>query len=159
MPYPAPARMAPDTPTIKTNSDFLDIHLFSNQAPQDRKMWQTDVAKLALFHQDTIPYVLVTFPRHRVTFDCPFNILRVPDEIRSLWFTSEKSMAKLILASYPTNLFFGMQLIDVAWAAELRRVSREGIERYGSAEAIDRQSHYIEDRVSTAQMWLGRWQL
>lgn len=157
MPYPAPRHVAPDSPTIRTNTDFLDIHLYSAQPQQDRAMWQTDEAQLALFHQEAIPYVLVHFPRHRVTFDCPFNILRVSVDIRQAWFFSDKSMTGLILASYSTNLFFGMQRIGVDWADELRTVTRQSMQQYPTAEAIDQRGQQIEARLTTAQMWQQRW--
>lgn len=158
MPYSAPAQLAPDTTTLKTNSDFLDLHLYSGSVAEDRKMWQTEEAQLGLFHRDAVPFVLVNFPLHNVVFDFPFNILRVQTDIRSAWFSSEKTFAKLILASYPQNLFYAMQMVNVKWAAELRQVARQGMERYQTAEAIDRHGAQIEARLTTAQMWQARWQ-
>lgn len=157
MPYPAPPSIAPDSPTIRTNSDFLDIHLYSAQPQQDRVMWQTDQAQLGLFYQGVIPYILVHFSKHRVTFDCPFNIRVVPDDIRESWFVSERTVAGLILASYPTNLFFGIQRIAADWAADLRQLAQLTMSTYPTAEAVEEQQRLIESSVSTAQMWQQRW--
>lgn len=120
-------------------------------------MWQTDQVQLGLFYLGAIPYILVHFSKHRVTFDCPFNIRAVPDDIRTPWFVSERTVAGLILASYPTNLFFGMQRITVDWAADLRQLAQLTMSTYPTAEAVEKQQRLIESSVSTAQMWQQRW--
>lgn len=158
MPYSAPAQLAPDTTTLKTNSDFLDLYLYSGSVAEDRTMWLTEEAQLGLFHRDAVPYVLVNFPLHDVIFDFPFNILRVGADIRAAWFSSEKTFVKLILASYPQNLFYAMQMVNVNWANELRQVARQSLERCKTAEAIDRHGEQIESQMNTAQMWQARWQ-
>ncbi|PRY35019.1 hypothetical protein CLV58_115102 [Spirosoma oryzae] len=158
MPDPAPAHMAPDAPVVRANTDFLDIHLYSAQYQQDRVMWQTDGAQLGLFVQDQVPYLLVHFPNHQVTFDCPFNIRRVSENIRTIWIKSDQSTVGLILASYPTNCFYGMQRVGVNWATELRRIAQLTMDAYPTADAVERQQRLIEARFSTAQMWQQQYQ-
>ena len=156
MPYPDPPGLAPDSPVIRTNTNFLDIILYSSQAVSDRPMWQQEEAQLGLFHRDALPYLLVHFPRSRVTFDCPYNIWRVDADIRATWFLSSTSMLSLILAQHGTNRFYGMQRYPMPWAAELRQISQQTMQQYKSAEEVDAHGRRIESQMGVAQMWQQR---
>lgn len=157
MPYPGPPAIPADSPIIRTNTDFLDIIFYSAQAAADQKMWQTEQAQLGLFHQDGVPYLLVHFPNHRVTLDCPYNFWRVQANIQELWLTSGKKILGLVLASHSTNLFYAMQRQSVSWADELRRVCELTRQRFRSANEVDQRGRLIESRMNPAQMWHQRY--
>lgn len=156
LPYPTPPGIAPDSPVIQTNTDFLDIILYSSQAKADRAMWQKEPAQIGLFHRDALPYLLVHFPQSRVTFDCPYNIWRVDAAIRQAWFLSDKSMVNLVLAQHGTNAFYGMQRQSVPWAGQLRQLCAGQMQQYASAAEVDAQGHRLEAQVGVAQMWQQR---
>jgi len=156
MPYPAPPGVAPDGPVIQTNTDFLDVILYSSQATADRLIWQRESAQFGLFHRDALPYVLVHFPQSRMTFDCPYNVWRVDATIRQAWFLSDKAMLNLILAQHGTNQFYGMQRHVILWADQLRQICTQQLRRYTSATQVDAQGHRLEAEVGVAQMWKQR---
>ncbi|XAZ81817.1 hypothetical protein A6C57_26865 (plasmid) [Fibrella sp. ES10-3-2-2] len=156
LPFPAPPGIAPDSPVIQTNTDFLDIILYSSQAMTDRLMWQRETAHLAIFHRDALPYILVHFPLSRMTFDCPYNIWRVDAAIRQAWFLSEKTMMNLILAQHGTNEFYGIQRHSIPWANQLRQVCEQQTRQYKSAAEVDALGYRLEAQLGVAQMWQQR---
>lgn len=153
LPFPPPPGIAPDSPVIQTNTDFVDVILYSSQAKADRLMWQRETAQLGLFHRNALPYVLVHFPLSRMTFDCPYNVWRVDATIRQTWFLSEKTMLNLILAQHGTNEFYGIQRHSIGWADQLRQVCEQQMRLYGSAAEVDAQGHILETQVGVAKMW------
>jgi hypothetical protein len=141
-----------ERPVIETNTSFFDILLYSLDAKSDAKFWGKSPVKIYPVILDSIPIVVVRYPKEGFDFDVSMNFHKVHAEQREDWLSNDGNLISLVLIDAKTNFVHGLRLLGVDFSAEFRSACKEQLRQYNSSFEIDTKIAAIQARYQTADL-------
>ncbi|GAB3272906.1 hypothetical protein GCM10027347_44890 [Larkinella harenae] len=152
-PMPNPAGLGNEHFMLWTNTEFLSVAYFTQNADYDLPLWDSTPMAVGLFSTpQTVPVILLKMEGVG-DFCHPLNMYRLIGDERGPFLKLDKKTVCVMLVEAETGVLISIRPIEIHWAGVLQQICRHQLEVYASAEQVEIVAQDLINRVPLPEMF------